>query len=91
MWSSVGRERRGMQTSNSDQNISSESSHTCSVNSPLEDCHAFYFKIPCPLCVPLLLLTLLCVWRVEMKTKHPGTGLSDCKSFTFTNFVIMDK
>lgn len=30
--------------------ISSERSHTCNVNSPLEDCHVFYFKIPCPLC-----------------------------------------
>lgn len=31
------------------------------------------------------------VWRVETKTKHPGTGLSVFKSLTFTNCVIVDK
>lgn len=47
LWGGNGEVR---QANNTDQNISSESSRTYNVNSPLEDCHGFYFKVLCPLC-----------------------------------------
>lgn len=67
-----------MQASNADQNTSSESSHTCDVNSPLEVCHGFYFKIPCPLCRSAA-ASYSAVQSGEQKIMGPVPGLSDFK------------
>lgn len=82
MWSSVGREREVCREATLTKNISPESSHTCSVNSPLEDCHAFYFKVLCLLCssVAPSNSSLWC-GELEMKIMGPGIGLLDFKSW----------
>lgn len=91
MWSSVGRARRGLQAGYTDQNISPESSHACNMNSSLEGCHVFYFKVLCPLCrsvAPSYSTVLYGGWE-ELKIRGPGLGWSDFKSWLSLEALIL--
>lgn len=68
-----------MQASDTDQRNSSESLHARNVNSPLEDCHIFYFKVSVSLMSPSNSLCYCVVWHAQMKIMGSGIGMSDFK------------